>query len=344
MFKPNIESLSETEILKLEELCRFDRFKKRCRIILFSNLGFEPKEVAVMLNCHISTVYDNLRWWRKSKFEGIKVVVEEKSKIPEVMYWEEQVLDVVNTDPRDLRLGFATWSVKRLWYHLRQLGCPFGRERVRKLIKKADYRYRRTKKRPYVLHPNYAERKAKVQEAYRDRDEDHLVLVLDQKVFVANVGVKGQEWSTSIPTIPSYQNLTGKAFMLGIYDVKGDQMYHTWITDLKGKSIMHGFAKIYRSLPPHKRCTVIMDNYMGNRWGSFQRALKRRNVKVCWLPAWSPHLSLIEPRFSLVKAEAIVSRIIPSVRALKMHVTRWIRYYNGERKKLPYPKPKYALG
>ena len=53
-------------------------------------------------------------------------------------------------------------------------------------------------------------------------------------------------------------------------------------------------------------------------------------------------MSLIENKFSLVKAEAIVSVIIKNVRALKMHVTRWIKYYNGARKQL-YTKPKYAL-
>ncbi|MCH8907734.1 MAG: hypothetical protein IH840_11650 [Candidatus Heimdallarchaeota archaeon] len=67
-----------------------------------------------------------------------------------------------------------------------------------------------------------------------------------------------------------------------------------------------------------------MDNYQGNRAKLFQKSLKRKNVKAIWLPAWSPHLSLIENKFSLVKAEAIVSVIIKNVRALKMHATRWI--------------------
>ena len=37
------------------------------------------------------------------------------------------------------------------------------------------------------------------------------------------------------------------------------------------------------------------------------------------------------------------SIIIMSVRVLKLHVTRWIKYYNGPRKLL-YAKPIYALG
>ena len=105
MIKSRVKSLSDTEILKLEELCHFDRFYKRCKIILFSNLGFQSSEVAVMLNCHINTVYNYIRWWNQSKFEGIRVVVEKKTKTPQVLYWEEKIVDVVSRDPRDLRLG-----------------------------------------------------------------------------------------------------------------------------------------------------------------------------------------------------------------------------------------------
>ena len=130
--------------------------------------------------------------------------------------------------------------------------------------------------------------------------------------------------------------------MLGVYDVKRDYIHHAWLEDLKAKSIRATFARIFRELPSFKKCSIIMDNYQGNRAKIFQKALNRRNIKVIWLPAWSPHLSLIEAKFSIIKAEAVVSLIIDSVRALKLHIARFIKYYNGERKEL-YPKPKYAM-
>ena len=126
------------------------------------------------------------------------------------------------------------------------------------------------------------------------------MLVLDQKIFLSDVGTKGRQWSTSIPTIPSHQWHNGKAIMLGVYDVKKDKIYHAWVLDLKSISIRNAFTSIYRLLPSHKRCTIIMDNYQGNRAKIFQKSLKRKQFKVCWLPAWSPHLSLIEAKFSLV--------------------------------------------
>ena len=262
---------------------------------------------------------------------------------PEILVWRDRILEVVNTPPRELRLGFATWSVRRLWKYVRDQGCPLGHNRIRQIMKQGGLRYRSTKFRPYTVHLNYAERKAKVLEVYEDTDEDHLVLVLDQKIFLSNVGVRGRQWSISVPTIPSHQWHKGKALMLGVYDVKRDKMYHAWMKDLKAQSIRDAFSKIFRMLPAFKKCTIVMDNYQGNRAKTFQKSLKRKGIKVCWLPAWSPHLSLIESKFSLVKAEAIISVIIESVRALKMHVTRWINYYNGIRQQL-YPKPKYALG
>ena len=343
MSKPKIESLSEIDIKQLEELSQIRRYYLRTKIILFSNLGFEPKEVAVLLNCNIWTVWKRRSNWKKSKFAGLNIEFDEKAATPDVLQWQNRILEVVNTPPRELKQPFATWSIARLWYFMRQEGCPFGHNRVREIMKLGGLRFRSTKLRPFAVHPDYALRKAKVFKAYLDMDEDHLVLVLDQKIFLSDVGVKGRQWSTSIPSIPSYQWHNGKAIMLGVYDVKRDKIYHAWMSDLKGQSIRDAFRAIFRLLPTHKRCTIIMDNYQGNRAKIFQKDLKRKGIKVCWLPAWSPHLSLIESKFSLVKAEAIISIIISSVRALKMHVTRWIKYYNGIRKNL-YPKPKYALG
>ena len=342
MSQSKTESLSDTDIGQLEELSLTKRFRLRSKIIIFYHLGFKPKEIAVLQHCHIVTVWKTLRRWRKLKF-GCFSDTSEKKEDSDVLFWQLRVLEVVNTPPRSLKQPFATWSVVRLWYFLRQEGCPFGRERIRKLIKKADYRYRRTKLRPYTVHTNFAERRAKVLQAYKDGDEDHLVLVLDQKIFLSDVGVKGRSWTTTVPTIPSYQWHNGKAIMLGVYDVKGDVMYHAWTKELKGKSIRDAFRAIFLQLPQSKKSLIIMDNYQGNRSKVFQKDLKRRNIKTLWLPAWSPHLSLIESKFSLVKAEAIVTMIISSVRALKLHVTRWIKYYNYERKAL-YPTPKYARG
>ncbi len=343
MTKSSIEPLTEMDIRQLEELSQIKLYYLRCKIILFHNLGFEPKEIAVLLHCHICTVWKRLNGWKKSRFQSLNIDFDGDTATPDVLHWQHRIIEVVNTPPRELKQPFATWSVKRLWNFIREEGCPFGHNRIREIMKLGGLRYRSTKLRPYAVHPDYALRKAKVVEAYLDTDEDHLVLVLDQKIFLSDVGVKGRQWSTSTPSIPSYQWHNGKAIMLGVYDVKRDKIHHAWLPNLRGKSIRNAFGAIFRLLPTHKRCTIIMDNYQGNRAKVFQKSLKRKGIKVCWLPAWSPHLSLIESKFSLVKAEAIISMIISSVRALKMHVTRWIKYYNGARKAL-YPKPKYALG
>ncbi|KKL75042.1 hypothetical protein LCGC14_2058860, partial [marine sediment metagenome] len=118
----------------------------------------------------------------------------DKNQPPEILKWNERVLEAVNTPPRELRQPFATWSVKRLWFHMRALGCPFGHNRIRRIMKQGGLRFRSTKLRPYAVHLDYAERKGKVQDAYRDTDEDHLVLVLDQKIFLTSVGMRGRQW------------------------------------------------------------------------------------------------------------------------------------------------------
>ncbi|MCH8906708.1 MAG: helix-turn-helix domain-containing protein, partial [Candidatus Heimdallarchaeota archaeon] len=85
------------------------RYYLRCKIILFSNLGIEPRNIAVLLNCHIQTVWCRLREWELSGFEGLKVKIREES--PEILAWKSQVLETVDTRPQELGYGFATWSI-----------------------------------------------------------------------------------------------------------------------------------------------------------------------------------------------------------------------------------------
>ena len=70
MIKSEIKSLSDIEISQLEELCRFDRFQLRSKIIIFADLGYQPKEIAVRLHCHLDTVWKTIRRWKMTKFEG----------------------------------------------------------------------------------------------------------------------------------------------------------------------------------------------------------------------------------------------------------------------------------
>ena len=223
MFKPKFKPLSDHQILELQELCQTPKLETRSKIVLFRNLGYEPKEIAMQLHCHIQTVWKALRWWNRDNFVSL-LKKKQYQNTPEVLYWNNQIIDLVQTPPRALKLPFSTWSIQRLWKYVRDQGCPFGRERVRRVIKKADYRYRKTKIRPYAVHPDHALRKQEVFKNYNDTDPDHLVLVLDQKIFLTSVGFKGYEWGLEPPSIPSYQWHKGKAFMLGVYDVKADKM------------------------------------------------------------------------------------------------------------------------
>ena len=78
MNNPNPVSLSDTEISYLEELSHIKRYHLRCKIVLFTHLGYEPREIAVQLHCHIHTVWDYIKAWKKSGFEGLKIKTDEK--------------------------------------------------------------------------------------------------------------------------------------------------------------------------------------------------------------------------------------------------------------------------
>jgi len=73
MFKPKIERLSDNEIHQLQELSHIPKYQLRSKIVFFSNLGYETKEIAVLLNCNIWTVWKCLNGWRKRKLASFNL-------------------------------------------------------------------------------------------------------------------------------------------------------------------------------------------------------------------------------------------------------------------------------
>ncbi len=71
MSKSSIEPLREIEIKQLGELFQIAKYNLRSKIVLFRDLGYEPKEIAVLLHCHIYTVWKYLKKWKDCGFEGL---------------------------------------------------------------------------------------------------------------------------------------------------------------------------------------------------------------------------------------------------------------------------------
>ena len=110
------EEIEALDALRLET--RSDPVFRNGTIILMSDAGRSKTSIAEELGCGTATVERVRRLYRTRGIVGLtpNKPPGRPSRLSEAL--REPMLEAVQTDPRELGYGFATWSVARLTEHL----------------------------------------------------------------------------------------------------------------------------------------------------------------------------------------------------------------------------------
>jgi len=141
--------LTEEQLAEIEKAIRHDKraeVRQRCTVIRLLHLGHKPEEIAKMQAISIPTVYGWLKRWQQDGIEGL--ANKSKSGRPAKSNDEySQALErVLEQEPKEMGYDFAIWTVDRLRQHLeKETGIALSEPRLRALMKRKGYRYRRPK-------------------------------------------------------------------------------------------------------------------------------------------------------------------------------------------------------
>jgi transposase len=141
--------LTDTELSHLEHAIRSDKrpeVRQRATAIRLLHLGKSPREVAEALAISLPTVYNWQSRWRSGGLEAL--ANRPKSGRPNVAdeAYCRVLEETLEKEPVELGYEFAIWTVERLKAHLdRVTGKPLSPNRLRVLLRKLGYRYRRPK-------------------------------------------------------------------------------------------------------------------------------------------------------------------------------------------------------
>jgi putative transposase len=110
------------------------------------HLGHKPEEVAEMQAVSQPTIYG---WWKRFQKGGVEELAN-KPRSGRPMKADEGYIalleQVVEQEPAELGYGFTVWTVDRLGEHLaKETGIKLSEPRMRALLKRQGYRYRRPK-------------------------------------------------------------------------------------------------------------------------------------------------------------------------------------------------------
>lgn len=141
--------LNEQQLAEMETAIRHDtrpEVRQRCTVIRLLHLGYKPEQIAEMQAISIPTVYGWLKRWQQAGIEGLANKPKSGRPTKADDAYGQKLECVLEQEPKDLGYDFAIWTVDRLRAHLeKETGIALSEPRLRALMKRKGYRYRRPK-------------------------------------------------------------------------------------------------------------------------------------------------------------------------------------------------------
>ncbi len=142
-----LQPLSLRELLELQHLIRSEGLPsyvpRRAMLIWLLEAGFTIREAADIVGCH----YTNAHFWiKRFRAEGAASLLDRPRPGRPRLYdrsIETRVIELIDSHPADLGLGFRTWSLAKLEQYLRLHEGIEGlsRETIRRMLRRNGFRF-----------------------------------------------------------------------------------------------------------------------------------------------------------------------------------------------------------
>jgi transposase len=141
--------LTKAELKLVETAIKHDKrleVVQRSMAIRLLHLGHKPEEVAKIHAVSKPTIYGWVARWQNGGVEAL--ANQPKSGRPPKAddAYSLALVEVIEKEPSEVGYNFTVWTVERLSAHLEKItGIALSESRLRALIKRKGYRYRRPK-------------------------------------------------------------------------------------------------------------------------------------------------------------------------------------------------------
>lgn len=142
-----VHPLSEEEVRVLEKLHRETSdadVRSRCDMILWSNEGLSPPQIAKLVHFSRYTVVRHIQRYEAEGLVGLFTKPRSGRPRRVTLEYEAKLLETVEKGPRSLGLPFSNWTTANLADYLaKQTGIAISSRQVENYLKVHDWRLRR---------------------------------------------------------------------------------------------------------------------------------------------------------------------------------------------------------
>lgn len=141
--------LRPEELKRIEKAIKHDKrpeVVQRSMAIRLLHLGNKPEEVAQMQAVSKPTVYGWFHRWQSGGVEALANLPKSGRPLKADDEYSRALEEVIEKEPSEVGYDFQIWTVERLSAHLEKVtGIALSESRLRALIQRKGYRYRRPK-------------------------------------------------------------------------------------------------------------------------------------------------------------------------------------------------------
>jgi transposase len=141
--------LTKAELKAVETAIKHDKrpeVVQRSIAIRLLYLGHKPEEVAKMQAVSKPTIYGWFARWQSGGVEALANQPKSGRRPKADDAYGLALVEVIEKEPSELGYNFTIWTVERLSAHLEKItGIALSESRLRALLKRKGYRYRRPK-------------------------------------------------------------------------------------------------------------------------------------------------------------------------------------------------------
>ena len=142
-----VHTLSAEEIKALEQLHRRTKeadVRSRCQMILLSNDGRSPPQIAKEVRFHRRTVTRYIQRYETEGIDGLQTRPRSGRPPKATAAYKSRLLKAVKQEPRTLGLPFSNWTTGNLAEYLKQeTGIELSARQVENILKENDWQLRR---------------------------------------------------------------------------------------------------------------------------------------------------------------------------------------------------------
>jgi transposase len=293
---------TETEklLIRISNSSKSAQVRNRAKCILLSYQGFSSEQLIPLFGISIRTLHNWLTRWERRGFVGL---YNQKGRGRKALLNQSQAAQVkewVKAAPKSLNKVAA--KIHKEW------GIELSKETIKRIIKKLNMMWKRMK-RGLRKTPDEWELEVKIPELLKLKEQDKKgeidLRYLDESGFSLMPCIP-YAWQEKNSTIVLKSCQSKRINILGLMNSRNELYYEIHTRTIDSEAVINFLDKFSENLL--LPTVVVLDQasiHTSDCWLSKLSEWESKNLRIFWLPTYSPKENLIEILWKFIKYEWI---------------------------------------